>query len=209
MSAETWWHLVTVTALVFAVAAALLAIGLARAVAVLTQSAHRMTPADRGLVVDASVPAVLLPARFGAGPEPLLRPGIDQLVLFLSPTCSGCTALASTVQPALIQGNRRWDVVLIVCGAREQAEGYTLQHIDNHVRVLFDYTGEAELAFATGHAYPFGFAVSGDGIVRARGLAARWELARQIVAEATLKPHSATIVPIETAVAGSSATARR
>jgi len=108
---------------------------------------------------------------------------VDHVVLFVSPDCSACKALIPTVQPTVEQGDRRWEVVVVVGGSRERTEDYAKPFIDRGVRAMLDIHGTAEDAFATHHTYPLGFAVRVDGIVSARGIAGSWERVQELAAE--------------------------
>jgi|GEM_PF-3571893 hypothetical protein len=182
MGAEMWWHVATIIALVLAAAEAILLLGLTRVVAPLVTGSGPRQSAERGVAVGTIMPAMRLPAADDGCLQPVIGDGIDRVVLFISPSCHVCTTVLPTLQPAITQSGRRWEVVAVVCGPRAAAEEYA-RAIDPRIRTLLDPDSAVESAFATGRAYPFAFAVSSEGIVRARGVGGSWERLNHLVAE--------------------------
>jgi len=203
VGAESWWHAATVVALALALVEGVLLLGLARAVAPLLAARGGDRSAEWGLPVGTTAPALRLAGRGSDVPEPVVLAGRDHIVLFLTPSCSGCVAVAPVIQPVIEEGGRSWEVLALLCGNRERAEAFAAQRIDPGVRVLFDPDGAAEAAFQTKRAYPLGFAVASDGVVRARGPAGRWEAVRQLAADAPpIEQRVPVSVASESAAAG-------
>lgn len=146
MGVGNWWHIATVVALCLALIEGVLILGLARAVA------PRMGPPPRDVVgvdVGTAVPSIML-SRVGTGaPEPISGHGVDRVVIFVRPSCSGCTELVPVLEPAVELQNGRWEVVVVVCGERERAESYAAALIKRQVRTLLDPDSIGEAAFAT------------------------------------------------------------
>jgi len=181
MGTEVWWHTATIVALVLTAAEAILLLGLARAVAPLVVS-RPGPPAERGVAVGTKMPFMLLPTAAHGHLQPVIGDGTDRVVLFITPSCSACTAVLPTLQPVIEWGSRPWEVVAVVCGPQLNVEDY-VRALDPRICALLDPDSAVESAFATGRAYPFAFAVSGDGVVRARGVGGSWERLNQLVAE--------------------------
>lgn len=184
MSTDGWWHVATAVALCLALVELVLVLGVARLVAHLPGVGRR--PPSPGVPVGTRIPPLMLPRLNTGVLEPLPHGDAAHLVLFVSPSCSGCKELVPGLQPVLEQGSRRWEVTVVVCGARGRAEAFANTLVDQRVRTLLDPDGAAELAFGTQHFFPFGFEISGDGVVRARGSVNTWGQVHKLAADAAL-----------------------
>lgn len=99
MSTEIWWHVATVVAICLALSALLLVLGIARLVAHLPGVGRR--PPAPGVPVGTKIAPLVLPRLDTGALESLWCVDADRLVLFVSPSCSGCKELAPGLQPVL------------------------------------------------------------------------------------------------------------
>lgn len=180
MGAETGWHVATVVALCLAVAEGILVLGLARVVA----PVMGRRPAPPGVPAGTVVVPMTLSRAGVRGQEPVLASGVDHVVLFVSPNCSGCKALLPAIQPEIEQDGRRWEVVVVIGGLRDSAGVYAGPLCDRGVRTFLDPEGVAEAVFATRRTYPLGFAVRAGGMVGAAGVAGNWGQVHMLAANA-------------------------
>ncbi len=182
MDAEGWWHVATLIGLCLLVVEGVLILGMAR---VLARIAGRRPPTP-GVPIGASVPAILLPSLGDEIPQLIVGDGVARVVLFVSTACPGCAELVPSVQPTVDHGSSRWAVTVVVAGPAQRARTYAETMINRRVRIVLDPDGIADTAFALRRSYPFGFAVGGDGIVRARGFVGSWGFVHKMAAEAAL-----------------------